>query len=75
MHEGSRNSSCYISSNYGSNDYNNKDGLQFGIRFVKGRMDISSFFESLLQISVKRILGGALILLFAVILVVLSQKN
>jgi hypothetical protein len=38
-------------------------------------MDLSSFFDSLLQIGTRRILGGVLILLLAVILVVLSQKN
>ena len=38
-------------------------------------MNVSPLIEGVLHIGVKRILGGALILLLAVILIVLSQKN
>jgi hypothetical protein len=38
-------------------------------------MDLAHFFENLLQICGKRFLAGALILLLAIVLVVLSQKN
>lgn len=38
-------------------------------------MDFPSLVESVLHVGAKRVLGGALILLLAVILVVISQKN
>jgi hypothetical protein len=38
-------------------------------------MDISSFFDSLMQFGAKRILGGILMLVLAIALVLISQKN